>query len=455
MTQQFNVNQFFTEGIDGKYNLSNALSLFNFYENNKSLIYSLIAQNKVINTDSGRINKTYYDIFNEKYNRKQICLKLDQQIICDVANSDPIQNNKIKSYIFDCKRSWQGKTFYSKKYNRFYKYDASSPYSKLDDNTFLLLTNGIHSYFFDKNVNNPAIEVNKEEEEEQVNVDETDCGCSQETSLCDNFYKLQVSPVYQQALHNILYMNGNIKSYSYGPFMDMLYGSNMEDYSQISNNIKNLLGIDIDEEIMLTYFPSVDEHYYFDDITKNYVVMNKLYIAFTYDYERLYIPLYKVITIFPYDKKQHFYINFFLDNDPPQSQIPMDSINNNYYTFLMERITFFIQLYKDDKSLFKDGYYVGDDYLDYQQTQIDEFEQRGYDSQKSEEKDKLVYLTPQSIDEGKLYNLGGKRTRRFKRIEKANKRSKTNKRSNHKRSKTKRTRKHKQRKNRKTRNNKH
>lgn len=419
---RFNITDFFTEGVDDRYEIFNAMSLFNFYEKNKSDIYRLIAEDRVIETDNNILNKTYYDIFNGKYNREKFCLKLEQTILCDLNHADENRNNKINTYIFDCKRTWQGKSFFSTKYNNFYKYNSNSPYNNLDDETFLLVTNAIHNYFFVKGNDSPTMEVNNEED---INIDEVECGCNKETDLCDNFYKLSVSPIFQQSLHNILYMNGNIKSNSFTPFTNMLYKTDIDKYEQISKNIKTLLGLDIEDEVSLSYFPSVDEHFYFDDNAKTFVVMNKLYITFVLNNDdrnnnRLFIPLYKVLTIYPYDTKQYYYINFFLDNDPPELQRKSSSknnINSDYYKFLMGRISFYIQLYRQDNTLFKDGYYIGEDYLDYEDNQIKDFETKIYESKKSKKYHANIVPGASLVDNPvvNLYNLGGKKTRRKRR----------------------------------------
>ena len=55
---RFNITDFFTKGVDDRYEIFNAMSLFNFYEKNKSDIYRLIAEDRVIETDNNILNKS-------------------------------------------------------------------------------------------------------------------------------------------------------------------------------------------------------------------------------------------------------------------------------------------------------------------------------------------------------------------------------------------------------------
>jgi hypothetical protein len=118
---------------------------------------------------------------------------------------------------------------------------------------------------------------------------------------------------------------------------------------------------------------------YLDSKNNAFVYINTLILVVVLpDGGVLYVPVYKVIQVYPIQLSEYYYTFLYVDNDPPatvhertkwwqmnKQKQPSMPITSDYYGFLREKIGWYLQKYQQRPEDFENGRYKGADYLKY------------------------------------------------------------------------------------------
>jgi len=365
-----------------------AFSLFSFYEERSKDIYKIIRENDptlLITIDNQDPARALIDLFSPEstYNKDKICLKTQQEIQC-LSN-----DQHIESYINQSKKDWTRSPFYSSKYNAYYKKlqnkrtDRNTeradvlPYLDLDpgaDKLFLITVDAINNYFMDSQFD-PSLQINTQENIEE-NIGDIECDCEKVEDhplICAGFNVLQIpNEKVKKILYNLSFINQSQKSQIMKIYFQLLEAYR-DSYDQL---VGNILGED--GSIMYNLGEGTG-YYYMDDKNQSGVYMNTLiFIVTKSDGEIIYVPLYKIIIVFPFEISDYYYTFLYVENDPPanvgkkKSFFSSESspITADYYNFIGEKIKWYLEKPSKD---FLNGTYVGADYLSYINKKADEF----------------------------------------------------------------------------------
>ena len=431
-------------------------SLFNFYEEKSSEMYSIIQQNNpetLVEVDfKGNKYETLKNILNnKKYNKNRISLKFKTDITC--LSSNPT----IDYYFFLYRRDSKNAEIYSSKYNKSYIYNKD-PFGSVSDKQLMLLVNGINNYFFDNEVYDQIDIDTSIANQIPYDIGTKPCNCTNEPFICAEFGDLaDISIEAKKILFSMYYINQGLKA----DRMSLFYKLITENFGDINSYLQKMLSpkksfFKKNVEQQSTYEVSISgidtigtTNYYLDSKNKTFVYCTcyTIVIALNGD-EPYYIPLYKVFSIFPLEINRYCYEFYYIDNDPPyitNANKPIYTIDD-FRNIILNRLMTFIDIFSKTPELIsqykKEGIYTGRDYLDYLDEKAGLFEHNAYEKIKqmkynNDERvpdinllDKGDGMTPNPIypESTGLYTEGGKRTRKYKKISKKNKRrSKKNK----------------------------
>ena len=410
------------------------LALFSFYEEKQNEIYRTIRENNpevVIEVDNKLPDIALLDIFNEgsTYNKDKIFLKFKQEIQC--VSNNPI----IESYIDQAKSDWHRTPFYSNKYNNYYKKDLYQNHAATTDKNimpylirnpdadklFLITADAINNYFM-SDVFSPSLQINTTENIEK-NIGEIKCDCEKlkdSPLICAGFNKLEIPDInVKKILYNLSFINQAQKSQLILRFQALL-----TEYAQQYSGVKeHTVGEDSD---FMYNFGEGEGYSYFDVKHKSFVYFNTLIIMITSpSIDPIFVPVYKIMNIFPFEMNDYYYSCLYVDNDPPSNvgntsnwygKKSLTPVTNNYYQFLRDKINWYSKKFVANPDDFINGRYNGSDYLKYIDRKANEFK-------KTHKPYKYVYKSPKfippekvSITSSKL--LGGRRSRRRRVIHK-------------------------------------
>ena len=146
-------------------------------------------------------------------------------------------------------------------------------------------------------------------------------------------------------------------------------------------------------------------YYYLDDKNKSFVHLSTFAYALRLGSDMIFIPVYKIINIYPYEMNDYYYTCLYVDNDPPATvgnvskwfqKTPSTPITNNYYKFLLDKFRWYRKKYLSNIDDFEQGTtYNGPDYVNYIAKKANEFK-------KSRKPYKYVYKSPKFIPPEKV-----------------------------------------------------
>jgi hypothetical protein len=349
-----------------------ALALFSFYEEQQSDIYQIIHNNDdavLIPIDNEDPDVALLHIFAEGsgYNKDKICLKFKQEIQC--VSTDP----RVESYIIQSKKDWYRTPFFSSKYNRYYNKTAGLPYTDESpdvDKLFLITVAAINAYFMLPPYE-PSLRIESGEAID-AHLGEIDCDCEKLPAhplICAGFNTLQIPNAnVKQILYNLSFVNQSQKSEIMLRFKHLM--------NAFQTHYDGLLGPDG----FLDYNLGEGVGYsYLDSKNNAFVYINTLILVVVLpDGGVLYVPVYKVIQVYPIQLSEYYYTFLYVDNDPPatvhertkwwqmnKQKQPSMPITSDYYGFLREKIGWYLQKYQQRPEDFENGRYKGADYLKY------------------------------------------------------------------------------------------
>jgi hypothetical protein len=328
------------------------------------------------------------------------------------------------------------------------------------DKLFLITVDAINNYFMNPQYS-PSLQINNTENIEK-NIGEIDCDCDKEPEhplICAGFNQLQIpNDNVKKILYNLSYINQAQKSQimtTFGKVMNTF----QEQYNQV---IRNSIG----EDGMLQYnLGEGPGYYYMDSKNQAGVYINTLILLVALpSNETIFVPLYKIIQVFPFEVNNYYYTFLYVENDPPAVVGEINKwykkrvttpVTNNYYSFVEDKLKWYLNKFNARPEDFFNGKYVGADYLNYVNKKAREYANAHkpyvsppYKSPKFVPPEKTP-LTSSRLLGGRLLGgrlLGGKRTKKNK-----NKNKNKNKRTKKAKSiKTKRTKKIKNKRTRRT-----
>ena len=435
--------------------------LKNFYKSQRDTIYSIIQQDDprvLMNVNNKKPYNAFIDAFSIDDKKDLLCFKHKQELPCE---PNPFMVDTIHQYKVD----WERFQFYSSKYNdnyfgitpnmpdnpRLYMEDVGSA-GLLVNKEFLLTSDAVLDHFLsnEEQIDTELIQARIADAPTNEEINNIKCDCIKEegTSVCVDYNQLLLpnnEPVpddIKKMFSNLTLVTQTLKGYVVDKLMKIFGAFPSSDPSSPMYNIatdnlknnKNVINIrkkfkditnNINKEAREILYSSYilsqnNSTCYIDHEDNTIVYMCNIDLGCFLELPPLpivNIPMYKLIIVVPVDDLNNYYSFLFIDNGPLQQATAAPN-TGNFYKKLEGKIRFYWKTFSAHPEEF-------DDYGNY----------------------KVEYLSPKTIDEERLYTLGGKRTRKVKR-----RKSKRSKRIN---KKSKHTRKHKQRKNRKTRNNKH
>ena len=364
-----------------------AFAFFSFYEEKSKEIYKIIKDDDptlLITIDNQDPSSAVIDIFSPEstYNKDIICLKTQQEIQC--VSDNPY----VESYIKQSKKDWTRSPFYSSKYNEYYKkleHKKTDQYTeKADvlpylnsgpdaDKLFLITADAINNYFMSSQYY-PGLQIDTQENI-QENLGKIDCDCEKVEDhplICSGFNVLQIpNDKVKKILYNLSFINQAQKSE-----IMKIYFNLPQVYKDLYDQLTlNVVGEDGNLMYNLGEGPG---YYYMDEKNQSGVYMNSLIVMVTKSNgDLIYVPLYKIIMIFPFEISDYYYTFLYVDNDPPANVgkkksffSSQSSITAEYYTFLGEKIKWYLDKPSTD---FINGKYVGADYLNYINKKANEF----------------------------------------------------------------------------------
>jgi hypothetical protein len=364
---------------------------YKFYENPdiQKDIYSTIEADRskkinLLEINSGNVKKVFNICHEESiFNKPNFSLKYKNEIICES------ENNTINGYITQIKKDWNRisdlRPFYSSKYDKFFSIKSDLRYisTKNNYNEYLTIVNSIFNYF----LREPQ-EASEEGEEEFVIVDNNgeklvkeniqvdnntigniSCGCSiktvenrKETYNCKTFNRFtELSEKVKGILYKLLFVFQS---------SDVTIVNAINEYY---NNITKCKYTTIQQsnKVRIEAFTYNDSYYYIDYKNKSLVSMFtiNLYIT-TIDGRPIYIPIYKVIHVYPEMTSEKSYVFFYIENDPPSNVNTSSGMFSgfDYYKFIDEKIKWYIS--KPAES-FTGLTYNGQDLQDYIKAQAE------------------------------------------------------------------------------------
>ena len=351
-----------------------ALALFSFYEAKQNEIYGIIRNNDpalLFELDNQAPAAALIDIFSPSsdYNKDKICFKTKQEIPC--VSDDP----KVESYLKQSKKDWNRAQYFSSKYNKYFINVTDKPYvdaSPATDKIFLITVDAINNYFMDSTYA-PALLIDTQENIEE-HLGEIDCDCekvSEQPLICASFNTLQIpSEHVKQILYNLSYINQAQKSNIMINFNKVL-----NQYHELYDTvIANTIG----EGGFIQY--SLGEgggYYYMDASNQAGIYINTLILVIMLPSgETFYVPLYKVLMVFPFKMNDYYYTFLYVDNEPPArvgenkqppwfSRQPDTHVTADYYNFVAEKINWYLQRFNRKPQDFIAGRYKGPDYISY------------------------------------------------------------------------------------------
>jgi len=364
-----------------------AFSFFSFYEEKSREIHKIIKDDNpalLIAIDNQDPSSAVIDLFSPEstYNKDRICLKTQQEIQC--VSDNPY----VESYIKQSKKDWTRSPLYSSKYNGYYK---KLEHKKTDRNTekgdvlpylnsgpdadklFLITADAINNYFMGPQYY-PGLQIDTQENI-QENIGEIDCDCEKVKDhplICAGFNVLQIpNDKVKKILYNLSFVNQSQKSE-----IMKIYFNLIQVYKDLYDQLTiNVVGEDGNLMYNLGEGPG---YYYMDEKNQSGVYMNSLIFMVTKSNgDLIYVPLYKIIMIFPFEMNDYYYTFLYVDNDPPSNVSKnksffssQSSITADYYNFLGEKIKWYLDKPARD---FNNGKYVGADYLSYINKKANEF----------------------------------------------------------------------------------
>ena len=358
-------------------------AMYNFYENPdiQKDIYSTIEADKskkinLLEINSGNVKKVFNICHEENlFNKPNFSLKYKNEIICES------ENNTINGYINQIKKDWNRlsdlRPFYSSKYDKFFSIKPDLRYisTKNNYNEYLTIVNSIFNYFLKE----PKEAVEEEEfvivynngeklVKENIQIDNStigniSCGCSiksvenrKETYNCKTFNRFaELSEKAKGILYKLLFIFQSSDVTIVNAINEFYNNTTKCKYTTIQQSNK----------IRIEAFTYNDSYYYVDYKNKSLVSMFtiNLYIT-TPDGRPMYIPIYKVIHVYPEMTSEKSYVFFYIDNDPPSNVSTSSGVfgGYDYYKFIDEKIKWYLSKPADDFTGLK---YNGQDVQDY------------------------------------------------------------------------------------------
>lgn len=359
-------------------------AMYNFYENPdiQKDIYSTIEADKsnkinLLEINSGNVKKVFNICHEENMlNKPSFSLKYKNEIIC------ASENNTIDGYITQIKNDWNRlselRPFYSSKYDKFFSIKPDLRYisTKNNYNEYLTIVNSIFNYFLKE----PKYVVEEEEEfiivdnnkeklvKENINIDNNtigkiSCGCSiknienrKETYNCKTFNRFsELSEKGKGVLYKLLFIFQSSDVTIVNAFNEFYNNITKCKYTSIQQSNK----------IRIEAFTYNDSYYYVDYKNKSLVSMFtiNLYIT-TSDGRPMYIPIYKVIHVYPEMTSEKSYVFFYIDNEAPSNVSTTSRIfgGYDYYKYIDEKIKWYLSKTADNFMGFN---YIGQDVQEY------------------------------------------------------------------------------------------
>jgi hypothetical protein len=416
-----------------------AIALFRFYEEHEQEIYNTIQEDNpeiVIPVDNQDPDAALIAIFENtsEYNKDRIFLKFKQEIQC--VSTNPV----VESYIEQSKKDWHRSSFYSSKYNKYYekyvnenkgKTDKVMPYlsnTPASDKLFLITADAINNYFMTPYYS-PSLQINNSENID-ARLGEIDCDCEKiadNSLICASFNRLEIpNDQVKKILYNLSFINQAQKSEIMRRFNHLIniFAREHEDITLGTVGDGGSINYNLGEGV---------GYYFLDEKNKSFVYFNTLILIVELpESDVFFVPLYKVMSIFPFEMSDYYYTCLYVDNEMPSmvgntgrswfgKKEPVGPVTANYYQFLAEKINWYMKKYRARNSDFKNGKYMGADYLNYQNKRAEEYK-------KLHKSYKYTYKSPKFVPPEQVLSrlLGGRiRTKKTRRTRKLYKRKKT------------------------------
>jgi hypothetical protein len=365
-------SDYFTKKSLNVYDNPLQLAFYSFYEEHADEIYSIIKQDDpsiMISIDNQDPAHGLINIFKEDstYNKDIIVLKTKQEIQCLYNDS------RVESYIKQSKSDWYRTPFYSSKYNEYYEKKSNLPYtdpSPQMDKLFLITVDAINNYFMNPQYE-PSLQINNSENIEQ-NIGDIDCDCEKAPEhplICAGFNQLQIpNDNVKKILYNLSYINQSQRSQLMLNFTNVMQAYR-EQYDLV---IRNTIG----EDGMLQYnFGEGTGYYYMDAKNQAGVYINTLILLVVLpNQETCFVPLYKIIQVYPFELNNYYYTFLYVDNEPPAIVGEINKwykkkittpVTDNYYKFVEDKLKWYVDKINTRPEDFLNGKYIGADYLSY------------------------------------------------------------------------------------------
>jgi hypothetical protein len=360
-------------------------AFFNFYESPEiqKTIYETIAQdvknpnNPEILTLGTENKKKLFTMCNEELfiKKSRFVIKLINEIIC--TSSDNFINGYIDQTKLDWNRVSDSRPIYASAYNKFFSVKTNQPYVESKNNkNYLTVVNAVYNFLLNNSVeeedyeligdvSNPKLK--GEEIEFNDSIAKISCKCQKLFSESGAAYSSKCAPFSQ--LKNIPAKTLDILHKLLVIFQSSAV-SLVDSFNNYLSNVKckydKLLQTTGCKPIAFMYF---DTYYYFDEHNNSLVTFFKIFLQIegnTKDKPE-FIPIYKVINVYPIKKYDYSYSFFYIDNDTPYG----DGKYNNkleqidVFKFIETRIKLHLGL---DVENFRGFFYIGEDLKNYQKS---------------------------------------------------------------------------------------